>query len=66
MEKYRLLGMVNSWYYAVYRTENLIMIRRRSDLKVVFAMKKVRTPEQEEKIKIFFDKESFPNLLRTI
>ena len=66
MEKYDLLGKVNSWYYHVYRTENIILIRQRSDLKLVFAMKKVKTSEGEEKVKIFFEEESFLNLIGTI
>ena len=66
MEKYGLLSKVNRLYYDVHRTENLIMIRRRADLKIVFAMKKVKTSEGEEKVKIFFEEESFLNLIGTI
>ena len=56
MEKYGLLSKVNRLYYDVHRTENLIMIRRRADLKIVFAMKKVETSEIEERSNTIFQK----------
>lgn len=56
MEKYGLLSKVNRLYYDVHPTENLIMIRRRADLKIVFAMKKVETSEREERSNTIFQK----------
>ena len=65
MEKYNLLEKLNPYYYEVRETQNNVIVRRKGNSQIVLAMRKVRTSEGE-RIKMYVNQNSFPNMIRSI